>query len=89
MTISINLTEAKNVRRVAHVIVGALAKADDHTMPGTTVCKAIGSRDRRLVYRALEYLVIGDRIKVERRGKYRGLAGIKITLLDGEEQQTK
>lgn len=76
--------EAEDIARVADVIVAALGAAAGQTLPGHKVNKAVASRDRRLVDKALEYLEIDDQIEIE-EVKYHGRPGIKVTLL----QQTK
>lgn len=80
--------EAEDIARVADVITAALAKADDQTLPGHKVTKAAAGRNRSLIPKALEYLQIDGRIKVEEI-EYRGRPGTRITLLDDEEQQTQ
>ena len=80
--------EAEDIARVADVIVAALTKADGHAMPGHKVSKAVAGRDRHLVPKALEYLEIDGRIKIEQI-EYRGRAGTRVTLLDDAEEQTK
>lgn len=80
--------EAEDIARVAEVIVTALTGAAGHSMPGHKVTKAVNSRDRHLVPRALEYLEVDGRIDVQ-NFEYRGRPAVKITLLDDKEQQTK
>jgi hypothetical protein len=77
--------EAEDIKRVANVIVEALAKADGWTLPGAKVSKAVAGRERHMVPKALEYLEIDGRIKVEDIER-RGQAGIRVTLLDDGEQ---
>ncbi len=77
--------EAEDVRRVAEVIVTALANTEDRALSGNKVRKAVDSRDKYTVPKALEYLEIDGRITVE-DVEYHGRLGTKITLLDDEEQ---
>jgi hypothetical protein len=77
--------EAEDIARVAEVIVTALVKAEDRTLPGAKVSKAVAGRDRNMIPKALEYMEIDGRIKVEDIER-RGQAGIRVTLLDDGEQ---
>ena len=76
--------EVEKISKVAGVIVAALAKVDDRTLSGREVSRATG-RDYHLVPRALDYLQIDGQVKVE-KVVYRGQEGMKVTLLDEEEQ---
>ncbi len=74
--------EAEDIARVADVIVAALTKAGDRTLAGSAVRRAMGrDRDRHLMPKALEYLEVDGRIKVEQIER-RGQAGVKITLVE-------
>jgi hypothetical protein len=75
--------EAEDIARVADVIVTALTKANGHTMTGSAVRRAAGrGRDRTLVPKALEYLEIDGRIRIEQVKQ----AGVKVTLLSTGQQ---
>jgi hypothetical protein len=76
--------EADDIKRVAEVITAAMAKAERWTLSVNKVGKAITSRDKFLVPKALEYLEIDGRIRVEDI-EYRGRGGTRVTLLDDAE----
>lgn len=73
---------------MSEVIVAALAKADGGTLPGSKVNRATAGRDKHLVPKALDYLKIGGRVKVEDI-EYRGHAGTRVTLIDDDDEQTE
>ena len=78
--------EAEDIARVADVIVAALTKASGHDLTGGELTRAVG-RDRNLKPKALEYLEIDGRIRVEEIQR-RGQKGVQIVLLN-ETPQTK
>ena len=78
-------SEAEDIERIAGVIIRALTAANDCTLSGAAIRRAVAGRDRLLVPKALEYLQDEGRVTVE-AAEYRGQPGVQVTLLRDEEQ---